>query len=41
MTNGTQRRVIDGPAVEAALDGLGDRDGVRERAQRFSVLADR
>ncbi|GAA3825238.1 metalloregulator ArsR/SmtB family transcription factor [Amycolatopsis tucumanensis] len=32
--------MIDGPAVEAALDGLGDRDVVREWAERFSVLAD-
>ncbi|MCF6424766.1 ArsR/SmtB family transcription factor [Amycolatopsis tucumanensis] len=40
MAGEAARRVIDGPAVEAALDGLGDRDVVREWAERFSVLAD-
>ncbi|MFJ8813201.1 ArsR/SmtB family transcription factor [Amycolatopsis thermoflava] len=40
MAGEAERRVIDGPAVEAALDGLGDRDVVREWAGRFSVLAD-
>ncbi|AIJ22653.1 ArsR/SmtB family transcription factor [Amycolatopsis methanolica] len=40
MAGEAERRVIDGPAVEAALDGLGDRDVVREWAERFSVLAD-
>jgi DNA-binding transcriptional ArsR family regulator len=35
-----ERRVMDAVAVNAALDGLGDRGVVRQWAERFSVLAD-
>lgn len=40
MAGEAERRAIDGPAVKAALTGLGDRDVVREWADRFAVLAD-
>jgi DNA-binding transcriptional ArsR family regulator len=35
-----QRRLTDPERVDAALAGLGDRETVREWADRFSVIAD-
>jgi ArsR family transcriptional regulator, lead/cadmium/zinc/bismuth-responsive transcriptional repressor len=40
MPDEPERRVIDAAAVDAALDGLGDRAVVQQWAERFSVLAD-
>ncbi len=34
------RRLIDPERVEAAVAGLGDREGIAEWAQRFSLVAD-
>ncbi|WP_158887248.1 ArsR/SmtB family transcription factor [Amycolatopsis anabasis] len=35
-----RRRLIDANRVDDAIEGLGDRETVREWAQRFAILAD-
>ncbi|WP_019813901.1 ArsR/SmtB family transcription factor [Saccharomonospora saliphila] len=40
MPTDSRRRSIDRDRVEAALDGLGDRENLQRWADRFAVIAD-